>query len=135
MAALALAKRSINIDNMFFMWGTGGVGLSLTTAHLDAMLGDKNHRFFDPQMFDMEEEMRKQVELLTGALVLTAQDLMAGGGDVGAYPEKDSFWWKCLLSKFESSLRLLRLVLIFKAIEMLPDICFQNGLLFVSVAS
>ena len=65
-------------STVFFMWGTGGVGLSLTTAHLDAMLGSVNHRYFDPQMFFMEEEMRKQVEFLRGALVLTAQERPEG---------------------------------------------------------
>ncbi len=39
MAALAIAKRGINVDIVFFFVGTGGVGLSLTTEHLDAMLG------------------------------------------------------------------------------------------------
>jgi len=38
-AALALAKRNQNINNVFFLLGSGGVGLSLTSAHLDAMMG------------------------------------------------------------------------------------------------
>lgn len=65
MAALALAKRHINVNQVFFFWGPGGVGLSLTTAHLDAMLGSANHKVFDPQVFYLDEEMRKQVEVLT----------------------------------------------------------------------
>ena len=48
------------------------------TAHLDAMLGEVNHKYFDPHMFFMEEEMRKQVELLRGACVLTAQERPEG---------------------------------------------------------
>ena len=60
-AALALAKRGLNVDNVFFLWGAGGVGLSLATAHLDSMLGSTNHKFFDPQVFYLDEEMRKQV--------------------------------------------------------------------------
>ena len=39
MAAIALAKRSLNVTTMFLYWGPGGVGLSLTTAHLAAMMG------------------------------------------------------------------------------------------------
>ncbi|MCP4189322.1 MAG: hypothetical protein GY768_01705, partial [Planctomycetaceae bacterium] len=78
LAALAIAKRSENVDTMFFYWGTGGVGLSLMTSHIDAMLGEANHRYFDPQMFYLEEEMRKQVELLKGAIVLTAQERPEG---------------------------------------------------------
>ena len=50
MAALALAKRFVNVDQVFFFLGPGGVGLSLTTAHLDAMLGSSNHKYFDPQV-------------------------------------------------------------------------------------
>ncbi|MCP4189708.1 MAG: hypothetical protein GY768_03680, partial [Planctomycetaceae bacterium] len=78
LAAFAIAKRSENVDTMFFYWGTGGVGLSLMTTHIDAMLGESNHRYFDPQMFYLEEEMRKQVELLKGAIVLTAQEWPEG---------------------------------------------------------
>ena len=77
-AALALAKRGKNVDHMFFMWGPGGVGLSLTTHHLAKMLGPCNHKYFDPQVFYLEEEMRKQVELLNGALVMTAQEKPEG---------------------------------------------------------
>ena len=49
MAALALAKRGLNVDNVFFLWGPGGVGLSLTT------IGTRNHKIFDPQVFYMDE--------------------------------------------------------------------------------
>jgi hypothetical protein len=77
-AALALAKRGINVDPVFFMWGPGGVGLSLTTAHLHACLGPRNHRFFDPQAFYLDEEMRKQVEQLRGGTVFTAQERPEG---------------------------------------------------------
>ena len=50
MAALALAKRFLNVDQVFFFLGPGGVGLSLMTAHLDAMIGSFNHKYFDPQV-------------------------------------------------------------------------------------
>ncbi|CAK0861021.1 unnamed protein product [Prorocentrum cordatum] len=78
MAALALAKRGLNVDQLFFFWGAGGVGLSLTTAHLDAMLGHSNHKHFDPQVFYLDEEMRKTVESLKGTIVLTAQEKPEG---------------------------------------------------------
>ncbi len=78
MAALAIAKRSENADTMFFYWGTGGVRLSLMTSHIDAVLGEANRRCFDPQMFYLEEEMRKQVGLLKGVIVLTAQERPEG---------------------------------------------------------
>ena len=38
-AALAIAKRGLNIDEVFFYWGPGGVGLTLTTELLEAQLG------------------------------------------------------------------------------------------------
>ena len=78
LAALALAKRGLNVDNVFLFWGSGGVGLSLTTTHLDAMLGPSNHKYFDPQMFYLDEELRKQIEILAGAIVLTAQEKPEG---------------------------------------------------------
>ncbi|CAK0891385.1 unnamed protein product [Prorocentrum cordatum] len=78
MAALALAKRGLNVDRLFFFWGAGGVGLSLTTAHLDAMLGHSNHKYFDPQVFYLDEKMRKTVESLKGTIVLTAQEKPEG---------------------------------------------------------
>jgi len=80
MAAMTLAKHGENIDRVFFMYGPGGVGLSLTTHHLDAMLGPVNHRYFDPQVFYMDDEMRKQVVPLVGAFVFTAQERPEGMG-------------------------------------------------------
>ncbi|CAK0885110.1 unnamed protein product, partial [Prorocentrum cordatum] len=59
-AAQALAKRGQNIDQIIVYWGPGGVGLSLYTSHLHAMHGDKNHKFFDPNIFFQDEEMRKE---------------------------------------------------------------------------
>ena len=38
--------------------------MPLATAHLSAMLGDANHKMFDPQLFYADDEMRKQVELM-----------------------------------------------------------------------
>ncbi|CAK0887523.1 unnamed protein product [Prorocentrum cordatum] len=78
MAALALAKGGLNIDQLFFFWGAGGVGLSLMTAHLDAVLGHSNHKYFDPHVFYLDEEMRKTVESLKGTIALAAQEKPEG---------------------------------------------------------
>ena len=42
------------------------------------MLGDASHKMFDPQLFLADDEMRNQVELVKGALVLTAQERPEG---------------------------------------------------------
>ena len=63
-AAQALCKRFVNIDQFFFFWGPGGVGLSIYSAHVAAMYGQKNHKYFDPNIFYADDELRKQVELL-----------------------------------------------------------------------
>ena len=46
-----LAKRGKNVDMLTFLMGPGGVGLSLITAHMVAMYGVKNHKYFDPNIF------------------------------------------------------------------------------------
>ena len=61
-AAQALAKRGLNINAITIYWGPGGVGLSLYTEHLAAVYGSKNHRFFDPNIFYVDDELRKVVE-------------------------------------------------------------------------
>ena len=71
LAALALAKRGCNVDYMFLLLGTGGVGLSITSAHLHAMLGPKLHKFGDPNVFFNDEELRKQIEQMQGAIAFT----------------------------------------------------------------
>ena len=50
-ACMALAKRGENVNQITFFLGPGGVGLSLFTAHLAAMYGTTNHRYFDPSIF------------------------------------------------------------------------------------
>ncbi|CAK0866236.1 unnamed protein product [Prorocentrum cordatum] len=77
-AAIALAKRGMNIDQVFFFWGSDGVGLSLTTPLLSNMLGSNLHRYFDPQVFYMDDEMREQVESLVGSIATTAQEKPEG---------------------------------------------------------
>lgn len=54
--------------------------MSLTPAHLSAMPGMENHKLFDPQVFSLDEELRKQIELLKGALVFTAHERPEGIG-------------------------------------------------------
>ena len=76
--ALALAMRGVNVDPVFFFWGPGGVGMSITTAHLENMLGHANHKLFDPSVFYLEDELRKQVELLRGSIVLIGQERPEG---------------------------------------------------------
>ena len=67
-------KRGLNVDNITLYWGPGGVGLTVLTAHLHAMYG-VYHRYFDPNIFYADDELRKQVELLVGGSIFTA----AGG--------------------------------------------------------
>ena len=77
-ACQALAKRGHNIDALTLYWGPGGVGLSLYTAHLAAMYGERSHKFFDPNIFYHDEELRKQVEQLWGGIIFTGQEKPTG---------------------------------------------------------
>jgi hypothetical protein len=54
---------------VFFLWGSGGVGLSLTTTLLQAQLGAGIHRIFDPQVFYGDQEMLRQAPLLDGGRI------------------------------------------------------------------
>jgi len=78
MAGVALAKRGVNVPQFFFLLGPGGVGISLSTVHLEAMLGTLTHRYLDPQALFLDEEARKQMEQLRGARVVTAQERPEG---------------------------------------------------------
>ena len=80
-AAQALAKRGINIDSLFTYWGPGGAGLSLFTSHLAAMYGPTNHKYFDPNVFYQDEELRKTIELLVGGFIFTGQERPVGSRD------------------------------------------------------
>ena len=51
MSAQALVKRGGNVDYLTIMWGPGGVGLSLLSDLIDDMYGERNHKFFDPNVF------------------------------------------------------------------------------------
>ena len=60
MAAIALAKRGLNIDRCFIGESPGGAGQSLYSSHIAAVYA-RNHAFVDPNLFHNEEEMRKQL--------------------------------------------------------------------------
>ena len=73
LAAMALAKRGFNVDRCFIGISPGGVGQSLFSMHLDAMLGP-NHSYFDPNVWYNEDELRKQVESFARCIVITGQE-------------------------------------------------------------
>jgi hypothetical protein len=77
-AAIALAKRGDNVDHMFLLWGSGGVGLSLISSHLHAIFGHDLHKFYDPNVFYTDEELRKQIEMLAGGILFTGQERPVG---------------------------------------------------------
>eukprot|EP00439_Symbiodinium_sp_Y106_P048856 s193_g6.t1 len=60
-AAIAIAKRGFNVDRCFIGISPGGVGQSLYSLHLSEMY-KHNHSFFDPNIWHLDEELRKQVE-------------------------------------------------------------------------
>ena len=57
----------MNITRCFIGRSPGGVGQSLYSAHLAAMLGNI-HVFSDPNVWYQEGELQKQVEQWEGAL-------------------------------------------------------------------
>ena len=77
MAALTLAMRGKNVDRAFWGVGSGGVGQSLQTAHLEAILGSF-HSYLDMNIYYSDEEMRKQAASLLGKLVVTGQESAQG---------------------------------------------------------
>ena len=72
-AALALAKRGLNVDRLFFGISPGGVGQSLYSHLLHAM-HEGSAAFFDPSVWTNEEELRKQIEQWAGCFILTGQE-------------------------------------------------------------
>ena len=72
-AAIALAKRGLNIDRCFIGISPGGVGQSLHSQHIAAMYGS-NHAFFDPNVWHNDEELRKQVESFARCFIITGQE-------------------------------------------------------------
>ncbi|CAE7208891.1 unnamed protein product, partial [Symbiodinium natans] len=77
MSALTLAIRGENVDRAFWGIGSGGVGQSLQTAHLEAILGSF-HACLDMNIYYSDEEMRKQAASLLGKLVVTGQESVQG---------------------------------------------------------
>ena len=72
-SAIALAKRGLNIDRCFIGISPGGVGQSLYSLHLAEMY-KQNHAFFDPRVWVLDEELRKQVESFANCFILTGQE-------------------------------------------------------------
>ena len=54
-AALALAKRGLNVTQGFIFLARGGCGLSLLTMLLATSLGDELHKYFAPYLFYDDE--------------------------------------------------------------------------------
>ncbi|CAE7651585.1 unnamed protein product, partial [Symbiodinium necroappetens] len=77
MASLTLAFRGENVDRAFWGVGSGGVGQSLQTAHLEAILGNY-HSCLDMNIYFIDEEMRKQAANLVGKIVVTGQESVQG---------------------------------------------------------
>ena len=77
-ACLEIAKRGLNVDQICIFLGPGGVGLSLYTSHLAAMLCISSHKYFDPNVFYDNTELRKTIELLGGGIVLSGQERPTG---------------------------------------------------------
>ena len=77
-AALALAKRGLNVIQCFIFYGAGGCGLSLFTELLASSIGNELHKYYDPYLFFDEEELRKTVELLSGGIVFSGQERPQG---------------------------------------------------------
>ncbi|CAE8607642.1 unnamed protein product [Polarella glacialis] len=76
-AAQALCKRGENLDRCFIGESPGGVGQSLFTAHLAAVY-KHNHSYFDPNVWYMDEELRKQIEEFADSFILTGQEAPNG---------------------------------------------------------
>ena len=49
-ASVTLASRGCNVEQLCILLGPGGVGLSLISAHLNAMYAGL-HKFYDPNIF------------------------------------------------------------------------------------
>ncbi|CAE7525164.1 unnamed protein product [Symbiodinium natans] len=77
MASLTLALHGENVDRAFWGIGSGGVGQSLQTAHLEALLGNY-HACLDMNIYYVDEEMRKQAARLVGKIVVTGQETVQG---------------------------------------------------------
>ena len=79
-AALALATRGKNVDELCHTVGPGGVGLSLLTKWLIAIYGTHNHKVFDPNVFYSDDELRKVNEEIVTTIIQTMQERPRGNG-------------------------------------------------------
>jgi hypothetical protein len=79
-AAQALAKRGLNVDRCFIGLSPGGVGQSLYSALIAKMHGAL-HAYFDPSIWYLDEELRKQVEQFVGCIILTGRVFGEDGYD------------------------------------------------------
>ena len=78
-AALSLALRGLNIDRCFWGIGPGGVGQSLFSTHIAALLGGL-HAWLDTNIYWSDDELRKQADTLVGCPIVTAQEAVQGAG-------------------------------------------------------
>ena len=76
-ACQELAKRGKNVEQLTLLHGSGGVGLSLMSAHLAAMYQDL-HKYFDPNIFYTDDELRKVVDTLVTGRIFTGQERPEG---------------------------------------------------------
>ena len=72
-AAAAFALHSCSVDRASWSSGPGGVEQSLMSHLIDATFGDM-HRWLGMSVFYSDDEMRKQADLLVGALVVTGEE-------------------------------------------------------------
>ncbi|CAE7264806.1 unnamed protein product [Symbiodinium sp. CCMP2592] len=72
-AAVAIAKRGCNVDRCFIGISPGGMGQSLYSLHLSEMY-KHNHVYFDPNIWYLDEELRKQVETFARPFITTGQE-------------------------------------------------------------
>ena len=62
------------MDRATFHDGLGGVGQSLSTHRLAAAVGHNNHAYLDMNVYYSDDELRKQAELISNAIVHTGQE-------------------------------------------------------------
>ena len=74
LSAMCLCKRGFNIVQMFFLWGPGGIGLSLFSKAIAEQLGDDLHKFLDGNVLFDDSELRKLIELVAAACCWTIQE-------------------------------------------------------------
>ena len=66
-------QRGFNVDRCFIGISPGGVGQSLYSLHLSEMY-KRNHVDFDPNIWYLDEENRKQVETFARSFIMTGPE-------------------------------------------------------------